>query len=122
VRREFPWNVLPLVLKCFTLYLFKVPKSRNFPTLAFLHRTNKKFSRVVPIPSPTWYDSLKKTPKAHWDQAQDCHVHATNGTIQHASKRARLFPFERAEGRGEEGILLNFGVPSKFPHAQNNSQ
>jgi hypothetical protein len=35
---------------------------------------------------------------------------------------ARLFPFERAEGRGEEGILLNFGVPSKFPHALNNSQ
>jgi hypothetical protein len=93
----------------------RVPKNRNFPTLVFLRHTNKKFSQVDPIPRPTWYDSFKKYPKAHWDQAQDCHVHATNGAVQHAPKRARLFPFEGRGGKGARGDSFEFWCPCHVP-------
>jgi hypothetical protein len=43
------------------------------------------------------------------------------GLFNMHSRGPVFFPL-RVEGREEEGILLNFGVPSKFPHALNNPQ
>jgi hypothetical protein len=67
------------------LYPFKAPKNRNFPTLGIPVSYQQKIQLWT-----QYGDQLgmivfkKKNPKAHWGQARDCHVHATNGTVQHA--------------------------------------